>query len=176
MAETTRTESTSTPKARHPGSLEAAFEEHQRQRPQEPHASAPTVAPQSAEGPAAFKELAETSIEQTRAVYERLKKGADQATAVLEATIAQGSRATDYGRALIQMMHANADAAFDFADELMSAKSFSEMIELSARHARKQLETLADQTKELTALAQTVAADASEPIRTSLIDPSPKDR
>jgi len=129
------------------------------------------------EVPAAFRELAETGISQTREVYERLRKGAEQATAVLEATCAKGGKgATDYGSKLIEIMHANTGAAFDFSDELMSVKSFSEMIELSAKHTRKQLETLADQTKELTALAQKVAAEASEPIKSSVSSALGKDR
>jgi phasin len=127
--------------------------------------------------PAAFREFAETGISQTREVYEKLKKGAEQATAVLEATCVKGGKgATEYGSKLIEIMHANTDAAFDFADELMSVKSFSEMIELSAKHTRKQLETLADQTKELTALAQKVATEASDPIKSGVGSALGKDR
>jgi hypothetical protein len=36
------------------------------------------------------------------------------------------------------------------------------MIELSTRHAREQFETLSEQTKELTALAQYVATETSD--------------
>src|SRR5580704_11108989 len=143
-------------KARPSGSLGAAFEEQiESPRLGSPNFEAPRFDIPKLEVPAAFREFAETGIGQTREVYERLKKGAEQATAVLEATCAKGGKgATEYGSKLIEIMHANTDAAFDFADELVSIKSFSEMIELSAKHTRKQLEVLTDQTKELTALAQ----------------------
>jgi hypothetical protein len=49
--------------------------------------------------------------------------------------------------------------AFDFASELMGAKTFSDFVELSTAHARKQFETLTAQSKELTALAQKVATE-----------------
>jgi hypothetical protein len=42
------------------------------------------------------------------------------------------------------------------------------MIELSTGHARKQFETLSEQTKEFTALAQKVATETSEPIKTGV--------
>jgi phasin len=159
-------------KARSTGSPGAAFEE----RIVSPRLDSPNLEVPNTEIPAAFRELAETGISQTREVYERLKQGAEQATAVLEATCTKGGKgATEYGSKLIEMMHANTDAAFDFADELMSVKSFSEMIELSAKHLRKQLETLADQTKALTALAQKVAAEASEPMKSGMSNASSKD-
>jgi hypothetical protein len=41
-------------------------------------------------------------------------------------------------------------------------KSPSEMMELSTAHARKQIETLTAQTKELTTLGQKVAAASGE--------------
>src|ERR1700726_4031636 len=157
-------------KARPGGSLGAAFEEQiESPRLGSPNVEATKSDSPSFEVPAGFREFAETGISQTREVYERLKKGAEQATAVLEATCAKGGKgATEYGSKLIEIMHANTDAAFDFADELMSVKSFSEMIELSGKHTRKQLETLADQTKELTALAQKVATEASDPIKSGV--------
>jgi phasin len=88
---------------------------------------------------------------------------------VMEATYANASKGTtEYGLKLIDAAHTNTNAAFDFAAELMSVRSFSEMIELSAKHARKQFETLSHQTKELTALAQKAATETAEPIKTGV--------
>jgi phasin len=172
------TDATIKSKARPGGSLGAAFEETiESPRLGSPNFEAPRFDIPNVEVPAAFREFAETGISQTREVYEKLKKGAEQATAVLEATCVKGGKgATEYGSKLIEIMRANTDAAFDFADELMSVKSFSEMIELSAKHTRKQLEVLADQTKELTTLAQKVAAEASEPMKSSASGALEKDR
>jgi len=66
---------------------------------------------------------------------------------------------------VLELARENSNAAFDFATELLGAKSFSEVVELSTAHARKQFETLSEQGKELAALAQKVATEASEPIK-----------
>jgi hypothetical protein len=58
-----------------------------------------------------------------------------------------------------------ANAACDFASELMGAKSFSDFVELSTAHARKQFETFTAHTKELAELAQKVATETVEPIK-----------
>jgi hypothetical protein len=51
---------------------------------------------------------------------------------------------------------------------LMNAKSFSDFVELSTAHARKQFEVLTTQSKELAALAQKVATDTAEPVKESV--------
>ena len=50
----------------------------------------------------------------------------------------------------------------------MGVKSVSEAITLQGEHARKQFEAITFQGKEISTLAQKIAADAVEPIRTSL--------
>jgi len=62
----------------------------------------------------------------------------------------------------------NTNAAFDFAGELITAKTLSEVIELSSAHTRKQFEAYTEQGKELTALAQKVATDSAEPIKSGM--------
>ena len=47
-------------------------------------------------------------------------------------------------------------------------KSPSEFVELSTEHARKQFESLTEQTKELTALAQQVTLATAEPLKTGI--------
>jgi hypothetical protein len=59
------------------------------------------------------------------------------------------------------------NAAFDFASQLMTVKSLSEMVELSTAHTRKQFEALTAQSKELAAIAQKVATDSAEPVKES---------
>jgi phasin len=71
----------------------------------------------------------------------------------------------DYGVRLIQASRTNVNSAFDYAAELLSAKSPSEAIELSTAQLRKQFETLAEQSKELAALAQKIATETTQPIR-----------
>ena len=119
--------------------------------------------------PAAFREFAERSISQAKDTYEKMKSVAEEATDVLEDTYANASKgAADYGLKVIEATRINTNAAFDFYTELMTVKSFSEVIELSTAHTRKQFETLTGQTKDLAALAQKVAVDTAEPFKDSV--------
>jgi phasin len=118
------------------------------------------------EMPAAFRELAEKSVAQAKDSYEKMKAAAEEATDMLEDTYATASKGcADYGLKMIDAARANTNAAFDFASELMTAKSVSEVVELSTAHMRKQFETFTAQTKELTALAQKLANETAEPIK-----------
>jgi phasin len=119
--------------------------------------------------PAAFREFAEKSVSQAKDTYEKMKTAAEEATDVLEDTYTNASKgAADYGLKVIEAGRTNTNAAFDFYRELMTVKSFSEVIELSTSHARKQFETVTTQTKDLAALAQKVAAETAEPFKESV--------
>jgi phasin len=121
------------------------------------------------EMPAAFREFAERGVAQAKDTYEKMKAAAEEATDVLETTYSTASKgASDYGLKMIEAARVNTNAAFDFAGELITAKSLSEMIELSSAHARKQFEALTAQSKELGALAQKVATDTAEPIKSGM--------
>ena len=118
------------------------------------------------EMPAAFREFAERGVAQAKDTYEKMKAAAEEATDVLETTYSTATKgAADYGLKVIESARVNTNAAFDFAGELITAKSISEVIELSSAHARKQFETLTHQSKELGALAQKVATETAEPIK-----------
>jgi phasin len=118
------------------------------------------------EAPAAFREFAEKGLSQAKDGYEKMKSAAEEATSLMEGAYTSASKgAADYGLKLIEIARTNSNAAFDYASELMGAKSLSEAVELSTTHARKQFETLSAQTHELTALAQKVATDAAEPLK-----------
>jgi phasin family protein len=69
---------------------------------------------------------------------------------------------------VIEVARVNTNAAFDFANKLLAAKTLSEVVELSSAHLRKQFETLTEQGKELSALAQKVATEAAEPIKSGV--------
>jgi phasin len=121
------------------------------------------------EVPAAFREFAEKGIAQTKDAYEKMKATAEQNTEMLETVYANASKgSTEYGLKLIEISRANTNAAFDFFERLFGVKSASELVELSTAHARTQFETLTGQTKELTTLAQKVATETAEPIKTGV--------
>ena len=121
------------------------------------------------EVPAAFREFAEKGATQAKENYEKMKAAAEEATDVLEDTYATATKgAADYGLKVIEATRVNTNAAFDFYTELMTVKSYSDMIELSTAHARKQFEMVTAQTKDLAALAQKVATETAEPIKDSV--------
>ena len=106
-----------------------------------------------------------------RMVRENLEKGiaaAEQsARGVEQGYSAAAESIRDFNLRLIEMAHANAMAALDFARQISTAKGPSEAIELWSSQARKQFETLTDQSKELTALGQKIAISSAEPIARS---------
>ena len=121
------------------------------------------------EMPAAFREFAERGVAQAKDTYEKMKAAAEEATDVLETTYSTASKgAADYGLKVIETTRVNTNAAFDFYGELITAKTLSEVIELSSAHARKQFEALTAQSKELGALAQKVATETAEPIKSGM--------
>jgi len=118
------------------------------------------------EVPAAFREIAEKSVSQAKENYEKMKAVAEEATDVLEETYSNATKgSTEYGLKLIDAARVNANAAFDFFSQVIAVKSLSEALELSTAHARKQFETVTEQGKELTAIAQKVTTDAAEPLK-----------
>jgi phasin len=121
------------------------------------------------EVPAAFRELAERSVTQARDGYERMKAVAEDATDVIEDTYASASKgATDFTLKTIDTARVNTNAAFDFATQLLTVKSLAEAVELTGTHTRKQFDAYIEQSKELTALAQRVATETTEPLKSGV--------
>jgi phasin len=117
---------------------------------------------------APFREFAEKGAAQAKDTYDKIKTAAEDSTAMLEETYATAARGvTAYNLKLIEAARANANAAFDFASEFAGVKSLSEAVELSSAHTRKQFDALSAQTKELAGLAQKVAAESAEPMKSS---------
>ena len=121
------------------------------------------------EMPAAFREFAERGVAQAKDNYEKMKAAAEEATDLLETTYSTATKgASDYGLKVIEAARANTNAAFDFAGELLAAKTVSEVVELSGAHARKQFEVMTQQGKELSALMQKLASETTEPIKSGM--------
>ena len=74
----------------------------------------------------------------------------------------------DYRAWTMKVAHGIVIAAFDFAQNLATAKSVPDVIEYSMAHARVQFDALTAQNKELSELAHNVATQMAEPIKTSL--------
>jgi hypothetical protein len=69
---------------------------------------------------------------------------------------------TEYGLKIMEAACINANAMIEFASVLLQAKSLSEMVLLSTAHARRQIETVTEQTKQLAAVAEKMAAEQAD--------------
>ena len=121
------------------------------------------------EMPAAIRGLLERTGVEAKVNYEKMKIATDQMTDVVATSYSSAVKGgTDYGLKVIDMTRLNASAAFDLFGKLVAVKSPSEAIELSTAHARQQFDAVSTQSKELWALAQKVATDVIEPIKTGM--------
>ncbi|RFB79698.1 phasin [Methylovirgula sp. 4M-Z18] len=115
------------------------------------------------------RKATEKSVEDTRAAYARVKTVAEDATSSLEASYAAATKGiVALNTKALEAVRTNTEAAFDFAKALFGAKTVAEAINLQTEHARKTFETVTAQSKELAALAQKVATDSVEPLKTSV--------
>ncbi len=121
------------------------------------------------EVPAAFREFAEKGVSQCKDNWEKMKAASEEASDLIETSYATAAKGyADYGAKVIEATRANTNAQFDYAGKLMTVKSLSEWVELSTAHLRSQYEAMTAQTKELTALAQKVATETTEPLKDSV--------
>lgn len=161
MAEPTTTTAAPKAKAKPVAVTESAFEM--------PKFEMPKFEIPKFETPAAFRELAEKGIAQAKENYEKMKSAAEQATDLLEDTYSNASKGcSDYGLKVIETARANSNAAFDLFGELLTAKSYAEVVEKTTAYMRTQFETVTAQAKELAEHAQQVATKTAEPIKESL--------
>ncbi len=121
------------------------------------------------EVPAAFREFAEKGVAQSKEAYEKMKAAAEEHNQMIESVYSTATKgATEYGQKVIEIARTNTNTMFDFFESLFGVKSPSELVELSTSHARSHFETLSAQGKELSALAQKVATDTAEPIKSGV--------
>jgi phasin len=121
------------------------------------------------EVPEAFRELADKGVAQAKDNYEKIRRAAEEMNVILEKTYSTTTKGVaDYNLKLFEMARANTDAAFEFASGLIAMRSLPEMVERSTEQVRKQFDLAAAQSKELWALAEKMATETAEPIKTGL--------
>jgi phasin len=146
-----------TPKSE-PGALAPVFEF--------PKFEIPKIEMPKMEIPGAFREWAEKAIAQAKENYEKWRSAAEEATERFEQAYAAAAKGySGYGLKVIEAARANSEAAFELMADVLTAKSYAEMIELSSSYLRKQFDMLTAQAKELGEYAQKVAAECAEPVR-----------
>src|SRR5262245_15623633 len=89
---------------------------------------------------AAVRELAETSVAQTREAYERSKNALEAAVDTMARSFdALGQGAAALNRKIIDLAQENVSSGFDLAKSLATAKTLAEMVEMRATYWRKHL-------------------------------------
>jgi phasin len=115
------------------------------------------------------RKAVEKSFADTRASYARAKTAAEEATGALESHYSTAAKGIiEFNTKALEALRANAEANFDFIKSVISAKSVSEFVALQSEHARKQAEAISAQAKDFAALAQKVAAESAEPIKSQI--------
>jgi hypothetical protein len=141
----------------------------------------PTAAPAVEVAAAAPEAIVETVVETVEAVVpapvaevvaevkkvqEAAKQVAQEQIATLEGSFELATKNLQaFSAKALEAYQNNATASVHYVQALAGVRSVSEAIALMSEHMRQQYETLAAQTKELTALAQQIAIDSAGPLK-----------
>ncbi|MDN5005798.1 phasin [Bradyrhizobium sp. GCM10027634] len=116
-----------------------------------------------------FGNLAEQGATRAQANFAQIKATSEEMTAALcDACSTNARRAADYRSKLIEISHVNTTSTLEFISQLVDARSFADLVDLSTAHSRRILETASAQNCELWDLAQKAATETAEPIKQSL--------
>ena len=95
---------------------------------------------QSFEIPNTIREVAEQSIEQAQATYDKVKSATEEATSALEDAIKLSRKHSEkINEKVLDATKANTSAAFDFFKDVIAVNSMSEVFELQSGFAQEQL-------------------------------------
>jgi hypothetical protein len=116
--------------------------------------------------PESVHAIAGRSVAQTREAYEQSLE------AVLESwerfIDAAGQGASALNRTVIDMTRRNIHSGFGLAENLASARTLAEAMEVQAAHWRQQISELAAQSEEMRRLSAKLTADVAAPIRAQM--------
>lgn len=117
----------------------------------------------------ATREFAEQGADFARDVAGKARATAKETTqAAEEAYSTFTGYAVDFHRQWIEMVQENTNATLAFVQRLLSVKSPSDFVDLSAEHARNRFETFAEQARQLTGMTQKMTVDLAAPIRAGM--------
>jgi phasin len=118
---------------------------------------------------ATVRKAVEKGVADTRAAFANAKTAAEEATGAFEASYSTAAKGVvAFNAKAFEALRVNTEANFDFIKSAIGAKSVSEFVALQGEHARKQAQTFGAQAKEIAALAQKVATDSVEPIKSQV--------
>ena len=113
------------------------------------------------------RDMTEGGAERSREVLESIGAATTGVAEVMKnccSTALKGMQ--DYNSKVVEFTHANTKSYVEFVQKLAGVKSPSEFIEVTTDHGRYQLETVAEQAKQLAELTQKVTLATGEPFKT----------
>lgn len=114
--------------------------------------------------PKDMRSMAEASFEQARKAFETFVSNTQQAASSIEqrnAAMKDGAR--DVSGKLISFAEKNVTSSLDYAESLLKAKDFTEVMRLHSDYVQTQMRTLSEQASEMGQLVSRAAMDAARP-------------
>ena len=113
--------------------------------------------------PNEMRDFAEKSVDQARKAFEGYMDIAQQAAGKIEsASHVAGSSAKDATSKAVTFASNNVNAAFEFAQKLVSARDITEIFNIQSAFAKAQLAVMQTQAQELGAMVQSAATAATK--------------
>ena len=105
-------------------------------------------------------------------VEKKVKQTAREANERVEESSAKATEGLrDCQTRILSAAQANINAMFEYAQEAFEAKSVPELVDISTKHARRQIEMMSEQAKEITGAAQKAAIESARPLTTGFTSP-----
>jgi phasin len=125
---------------------------------------------EAAESIAGMQESARAALEKgvadSRAALVKAKGSADEAANAFELSFAAAKDgAVAINAKALEALRANAEANFEFVKASLTAKSLSDLVALQSEFARKQVDAMTGQAKDISALTQKTMVSAIEPLK-----------
>ena len=112
--------------------------------------------------PKEMRNIAESSLQQTRKTFDKFLTGAEAAAGSMEqrgATVRAGAR--DIGTKAIAFAEKNVQSSLDYAQSLLHAKDLTEVMRLHGEFIQSQMRALAEQAAEMGQAVSRAAMDAA---------------
>lgn len=122
-----------------------------------------------------FRGFAEQGAAQAKKNIERMKATSEEISDVLREACSMSARgAVDYGARVIEISKDNTSTTLEFLSQLAETRSLLDIVHLSTARSREAFEVVSAQNRELWELAQKVASETTEPIKTGFNRVLPK--
>ena len=119
------------------------------------------------EVPNEMRAVAERSIEQAKAAFQRLVQAAQEAVSALEERVtASQVGALDISKKAMSFAERNVLSSFEFAQEIVHTKDIQELTRMQTEFLQSQMQVLSEQVKDLGETVSKVAMDSKKPSET----------